>query len=70
MSWEMQVEVMNHETGKREFQSVCCSGKDGYTYRYKTKLEAQQSLKSCYPCVMNDKLRVIEVDAPANIGHK
>lgn len=68
MSWEMQVKVLNKKTGKREFKSVYCSGKDGYTYRYKTKLKAQQSLRSCYPDLMNDQLRVIEVDKPANIG--
>lgn len=73
MSWEMQVRIIKMENNKpvKKFCSVKCSGKDGYTYRYKTELEARQSLDSCYGhAVPNKDLRVIEVDKPANISHK
>ena len=71
-SWEMQVKIEQVEDGKliKKFVSVRCSGMEGYTYRYATKLEAEKSLISCYGySVMNEDLRVIEVDAPANIRH-
>lgn len=66
MSWEMQVEVLTDD-GKMKFQSVCCSGKHGYTYRYPTKGEAELQLRHCYPGVSPEQLKVIEVNKPANI---
>jgi len=69
MAWEMQVKTKTIQNGKPVyvFESVRCSGKEGYTYRYPTRHKAKQALDSCYPTVIPEMKRIIEVKESANM---
>ena len=64
-SWEMQVQVSIN--GEKAWVSIQASDATE-PYRYPSQREAQQMLEGCYPDIMSDLLRVVQVNFPPNIG--
>jgi len=68
MSYEMQIMIWDEKWKTKKWKSIRCSGKNGYIYRYKTKKAAENMINICYPMMLNEEKRIIEVDEKSNMN--
>jgi len=67
-AFEGQVLVLDRATGKKEWKSVACTGRNGYVYRYNTYNGAHNMLETCYPGLMfREEKRVVQVNKAPNM---
>ena len=65
-AYEGQIKTLDYKTRKHTFQSVRSSCNVD-PYRFATEKAAQHMLDSCYPGIVAEDRKVIEVDAEPNI---
>jgi hypothetical protein len=65
-AYEGQIKALDYKTREYAFLSVRATGNVD-PYRFATKEAAQHMLDSCYPGLVSEDMKVIEVDAEPNI---
>jgi len=57
--YEIEIECSNGELGRMEWRKVHPTG--GQPYRFETEDEARRMLNMCYPDMMSEHKRVVQV---------
>lgn len=60
MKYEIQIKTETADKKEKEFRSVRPTG--GIPYRYETSGEARRMLDLCYPDVVNEHKRIVQVE--------
>ena len=71
MSWEMHIKMTVIENGKsiKKFKAIRQSGVNGMKgqiYRYQSQRSAERMIEICYPLIVPEDKKSVEVNKPAN----
>lgn len=67
MAWEMQIKILGEGGTESEWASVKPSGSHD-PYRFSTEESARRMIDICYPCLLSECKRTIEVNKEVNIS--